>query len=68
MRTSSNSVVREVALPASRAVVAHRRKEFAKAIELMEPVQARLGELGGSHAQRDVLLQILRACRESRRP
>jgi len=60
MGASSNPVVREVALPVSRAVVAHRRKEFAKALELMEPVQERLGELGGSHAQRDVLLQILK--------
>ena len=68
MGASSNRVVREVALPASRAVVAHRRKEFAKAVELMEPVLPRLGELGGSHAQRDVLVQILRACREPRRP
>ena len=35
MGASSNPVVREVALPVSRAVVAHRRKEFAKALELM---------------------------------
>ena len=68
MEASSNRVVREVALPVSRAVVAHRRKEFAKAVALMEPVQARLGELGGSHAQRDVLVQILKACRAPQRP
>jgi hypothetical protein len=51
--------VREVALPACRGVVAHRRGDFAKTVELMQPVLPRLGQLGGSHAQRDVLVQIL---------
>jgi tetratricopeptide (TPR) repeat protein len=56
---STSRVVREVALPACRAVVAHRRGDFAKTVELMQPLLPRLGQLGGSHAQRDVLVQIL---------
>ena len=57
---SGTRVVREVAHPVCAAVVAHRRKAFARTVELMQPVLRRLGELGGSHAQRDVLVQILR--------
>lgn len=63
---SKNRVVREVAYPVCRAVVAHRRKEFTKVVELMQPVLPRLGELGGSHAQRDVLVQILRDAEKHR--
>jgi tetratricopeptide (TPR) repeat protein len=53
-------VVREVALPVSRAVLAHRRGEHERVVSLMSPVMARLQELGGSHAQRDVLVQLYR--------
>lgn len=59
MRISSNPVVREVALPVCEAVLAHRRGERARAVSLMAPVMGRLQELGGSHAQRGVLRELL---------
>jgi len=46
-----------VALPATQAVVAHARGDYAKASLLLLPVLGQLHRLGGSHAQRDVLLQ-----------
>lgn len=52
------AVVREVALPVCEAVLAHRRGEHARVLELMAPVLPRLQELGASHAQRDVLEQL----------
>jgi hypothetical protein len=51
-------VIREVAAPVCEAVLAHRRGQHARVMALMAPVTGRLRELGGSHAQRDVLVQI----------
>ena len=51
-------VVGKVALPFSEAVLAHRRGEHARAVALMRPALNRMHALGGSHAQRDVLLQL----------
>ena len=59
-RASTAAVVREVALPVCRAVLAHRRGRHDEAVRLMSPVRPRLQELGGSHAQRDVLEQLYR--------
>ncbi|HKU45647.1 MAG TPA: tetratricopeptide repeat protein, partial [Burkholderiales bacterium] len=54
----SNPVVREVARPVCEGLLAHRRGEHGRAVKLMSPVMGRLQELGGSHAQRDVLAQV----------
>jgi hypothetical protein len=51
-------VVADVARPASAAVLAHRRGEHARAVALMAPLLDDLHRLGGSHAQRDVLIQL----------
>ena len=40
------------------AVLAQRRGEHERVVELMAPVMGRTHELGGSHAQRDVLVQL----------
>jgi hypothetical protein len=40
------------------AVLAHQHGQHERAVRLMAPVMARLQELGGSHAQRDVLAQL----------
>jgi len=50
--------VGKVALPVSEAVLAHGRGEYARAVELMKPVLDEIYQLGGSHAQRDVLEQL----------
>ncbi|HYG55117.1 MAG TPA: tetratricopeptide repeat protein [Burkholderiales bacterium] len=55
---SENRAVREVALPVCQAVLAHRRGEHERVVALMTPVRNRLAELGGSHAQRDVVAQL----------
>jgi tetratricopeptide (TPR) repeat protein len=64
LKEDRNAVVREVAVPACQAVMAHRRGEYERAVALMTPVLGRLQELGGSHAQRDVLVQLLADARE----
>jgi tetratricopeptide (TPR) repeat protein len=51
-------VVRTIAVPICEAVLAHRRSDYAGAVERMHPVLERMFELGGSHAQQDVLEQL----------
>ena len=58
MKEHPGKVVREVALPVCEAVLAHRRGEHAKALSLLRPVVDKLYQLGGSHAQQDVLRQL----------
>jgi len=58
MKGYSVPAVREVALPVCEAVLAHRRGEHERVVSLMSPLLGRLQELGGSHAQRDVLAQL----------
>src|SRR5262249_61929523 len=52
------AVVGEVALPVGEAVLAHRRGQYARTLELMRPVLADMHRLGGSHAQQGVLNQL----------
>ncbi len=49
----------EVALPACRGVLAHARGHHEEAVRWLAPVAARVTEIGGSHAQRDLFGQIL---------
>jgi hypothetical protein len=58
LRTAPAAVIREVALPVCQAVYAHRHGAHGQAVALMRPVLHRIVELGGSHAQRDVLTQL----------
>jgi len=51
-------LVSTIALPVSQAVLAHRRGEFARAVDLMRPILGDMERLGGSHAQQDVLEQL----------
>ena len=51
-------IVGNIALPVSEAVLAHRRGEYAHAVDLMKPILDRMSQLGGSHAQQDVLEQV----------
>ena len=50
--------VGQVALPIAEAVLAHRRGEHGRAVDLMKPVLGEMYRLGGSHAQQDVLEQL----------
>ena len=50
---------RVAGVAACRAVLAHRRREYSRVIDALSPVRHDLSLLGGSHAQRDVLYQVL---------
>jgi tetratricopeptide (TPR) repeat protein len=52
-------VICSVALPVCEAVLAHRRGDYDRAVETMKPVLDDMHRLGGSHAQQDVLEQLL---------
>jgi tetratricopeptide (TPR) repeat protein len=51
-------IVGDVALPIGEAVLAHRRGQYSRTLELMRPVLDDMHRLGGSHAQQDVLNQL----------
>jgi tetratricopeptide (TPR) repeat protein len=51
-------IVGEVALPICAAVLAHRCGDYGRALDLMRPVLDDMHQLGGSHAQQDVLMQL----------
>lgn len=51
-------IVRSVALPICEAVRAHRHGNHRTAVALMRPVLDDMHQLGGSHAQQDVLMQL----------
>ena len=58
-RRFDQQVWQEVALPASRGVLAHARGRHEEASRLLGSVASRIVEIGGSHAQRDLFGQIL---------
>ncbi len=53
------SVMSRVGLPLLQAVIAHRRREYARVVDLLLPVRDEIRLIGGSHAQRDVFAQLL---------
>ena len=66
---SRNRTLPEVVIPLVDGLHAFARGEYAAAVERMAPIQGRVAEIGGSHAQREVfhdtfLAATLRAGRE----
>jgi hypothetical protein len=59
---SEADIVARVALPAARCVLAHRRGAYAEGLDALFPVRHEIVRLGGSHAQRDVLWQVMADC------
>lgn len=53
------SVTMSTVIPLCEAVAAYHRGEYNRVIELLEPLRYRLEGIGGSHAQRDIFVQIL---------
>lgn len=51
-------IVGRIALPVCEAVLAHRKRDYVRALDLMRPVLGEMHQLGGSHAQQDVLVQL----------
>ena len=46
-------------LPVIRALRAFRKGDFARSMALLEPIYKRLAPVGGSNAQRDLIIQTL---------
>ncbi len=46
-------------IPVVKGIKAHRQSNHTHALELMMPLRSSLWELGGSHAQRDIIFQIM---------
>lgn len=51
-------VLRDAAIPACEAVLAHMQGDHARAVEVMRPAIGVMYRMGGSHAQQDVLEQL----------
>lgn len=51
-------IVGDVAVPIAEAALAHRRRDYSRAVDLMKPALGEMHRLGGSHAQQDVLEQL----------
>jgi tetratricopeptide (TPR) repeat protein len=52
-------VMADVGLPLARAVVAHRRGDYADVVDHLHPVRHQIRRIGASHAQRDLFDQLL---------
>lgn len=46
-------------LPAAQAAVAHRKNDYMRVVELLQPARKDLWMMGGSHAQQDLFFQML---------
>jgi predicted Zn-dependent protease len=51
--------MREVGLALGDAARAHRRGDYARAMELLLPLREGFRRIGGSHAQRDLFAKLL---------
>jgi hypothetical protein len=52
-------VMAEVGLAVAQAIVAHRKRDYSEASDVLFPVHNLIWKTGGSHAQRDVFEQLL---------
>lgn len=57
--TENARLTAEIGLPLIQSLHAFRQGDFARTVSLMAPIRARLHEIGGSHAQRDLFIQTL---------
>ena len=53
------AVMAEVGLALGEAARAHRHGDFARALDLLLPVRNAIQHIGGSHAQRDLFVQLV---------
>ncbi|MFH8610754.1 tetratricopeptide repeat protein [Streptomyces sp. NPDC018029] len=58
-RLSNHAMTADVGLPVCRALIAYGNEHYDRAVDLLLPVRHRLGEYGGSHAQRDAVHKTL---------
>ena len=50
---------RAAGVPLCEAILAHRKGEYDRVIDLISPIRHDLHLVGGSHAQRDIFFQVL---------
>jgi tetratricopeptide (TPR) repeat protein len=53
------SVTVSTVIPLCEAVMAYHQGDYNKVVDLLEPLRYRLEGVGGSHAQRDIFVQLL---------
>lgn len=58
-RETQAVVMGEVGLALGEAALAHRQRDFARALDLLLPVRRAIRRIGGSHAQRDLFAQLV---------
>lgn len=56
---TNHAMTREIGIPVCRALIAYRRQQYARVVELLAPIRYRLNSFGGSHAQRDAIQRTL---------
>jgi tetratricopeptide (TPR) repeat protein len=56
---TESQVMAEIGLAVAKAIIAHRRRGFAAASDVLLPVRELIWKIGGSHAQRDLFEQLL---------
>ncbi|MFG1968532.1 tetratricopeptide repeat protein [Nonomuraea fuscirosea] len=56
---TNHAMTLRVGLPVCRAIVAFGRGDYEAVVELLHPIRHRVGEFGGSHAQRDAVQRTL---------
>ncbi len=56
---SNVSMTRNIGLPICKSILAFGREKYQEVVNLLYPIRHQLHEFGGSHAQRDVVLQTL---------
>jgi len=59
LKCTEAHVMRDVGLPIAKAVLAHRKRDYGGAADLLLPVRDLIHRIGGSHAQRDLFEQML---------
>ena len=57
-RETQAAIMREVGMALADAALAHRRRDYGRALDLLLPVRDKVREIGGSHAQRDLFAQL----------
>lgn len=56
---SNHAMTADIGLPVCRALIAFGQHHYDRTVDLLIPVRHRLGEYGGSHAQRDAVHKTL---------
>lgn len=67
LRTRYGETTRLVGLPAARAIIAFGRRDYERASDLLGGLHAVSRQIGGSHAQRDLLELTLRVAQRRQR-